>query len=206
MKLDPNTIAANLNAAAAAEAEAAAADPQNIQIPQQNVVSGSGQGSAGLGGSSNASKIHYPRDIQVVQAMLKELNIQNYDKRVVPQILDFAYRKFFFHYFLISLILIVLILSLPQKGYVQNVLEDAELLSSYAKKKVVDADDIHLSLNLSSDRVFVGPPSRDHLLEVAALRNSVPLPAIRTHNGMRLPVDRYSLVSANVSLISKKDS
>lgn len=52
------------------------------------------------------------------------------------------------------------------------------------------------------DRLFVGPPSRDVLLEISRNKNTQPLPAIKSHNGMRLPADRYSLVAPNFKLIS----
>lgn len=64
----------------------------------------------------------------------------------------------------------------------------------YARKKVIDTDDISLALNVQIGKLFVGPPSRDTLLEITRNKNNQPLPSIKSHNGMRLPADRYSLV------------
>ena len=82
-------------------------------------------------------------------------------------------------------------------GYVSNVLEDAHLYSSYAKKKSIDCDDISLAIQLQVDKSFTGPPPRDLLLEIARTKNSQTLPPIKSHNGPRLPPDRYSLISGN---------
>lgn len=83
------------------------------------------------------------------------------------------------------------------EGYVCNVLEDAQTFSNYAKKKTIDGDDIRLAIQLQVDKSFSGPPPRDMLLEIARNKNSQTLPAIKSHNGPRLPPDRYSLVSCN---------
>lgn len=90
-------------------------------------------------------------------------------------------------------------------GYASRVLDDAQLFSSYAKKKVIDTDDVSIAIQMQVDRSFVGPPSRDVLLEIARNKNNQPLPPIKSHNGMRLPADRYSLVAPNLRLISTEN-
>ena len=87
-------------------------------------------------------------------------------------------------------------------GYASRVLEDAQLFSSYAKKKVIDTDDVSIAVQMHVDKSFVGPPSRDVLLEIARAKNTQPLPPIKSHNGVRLPADRYSLVASNLRLAS----
>ena len=87
-------------------------------------------------------------------------------------------------------------------GYSSRVLEDAQLFSSYAKKKVIDTDDVSIAVHMQVEKSFVGPPSRDVLLEIARDKNTQPLPPIKSHNGLRLPADRYSLVAPNVRLAS----
>lgn len=42
------------------------------------------------------------------------------------------------------------------------------------------------------------------LLEVARNKNSVPLPQIRPHCGIRLPPDRYCMTACNYELKSNK--
>ena len=85
-----------------------------------------------------------------------------------------------------------------------NVLEDAHLYSSYAKKKSIDCADISLAIQLQVDKSFTGPPPRELLLEIARTKNSQTLPAIKSHNGPRLPPDRYSLISCNYKQKSGK--
>ncbi|XP_017492445.1 PREDICTED: transcription initiation factor TFIID subunit 9-like [Rhagoletis zephyria] len=123
-----------------------------------------------------------PKDTQVVAAILKEMGITEYEPRVLPQLVEFAYR------------------------YASRVLEDAQLFSSYAKKKNIDSDDVGIAVQMQMERAFVGPPPRDALLEIARNKNNQPLPPIKSHNGMRLPADRYSLVAPNLRLVSTGNS
>ena len=59
---------------------------------------------------------------------------------------------------------------------------------------------------MQMERAFVGPPPREALLEIARNKNNQPLPPIKSHNGMRLPADRYSLVAPNLRLVSTGNS
>lgn len=85
-----------------------------------------------------------------------------------------------------------------------DVLEDAHLYSSYAKKKSIDYDDVNLAIQIQVDKSFTGPPPRDLLIEIARTKNNQTLPAIKSHNGPRLPPDRYSLVACNYKQKSNK--
>lgn len=114
-----------------------------------------------------------PKDGQVVAAILKDCGVNEYEPRVVQQLLEFVYR------------------------YVTTVLEDAQVYSTYAKKKSIDADDVRLSVQLLQEKMFTSPPPRELLVEIARHRNSIPLPPIKSHAGPRLPSDRYSLISCN---------
>ena len=114
-----------------------------------------------------------PKDGQVIAAILKECGVNEYEPRVVQQLLEFVYR------------------------YVTTVLEDAQVYSTYAKKKSIDADDVRLSVQLLQEKMFTSPPPRELLAEIARQRNSIPLPPIKSHAGPRLPSDRYSLISCN---------
>ncbi|XP_054168227.1 transcription initiation factor TFIID subunit 9-like [Oppia nitens] len=121
-----------------------------------------------------------PKDAMIVTQILKDMAITDYEPRVIHQMVEFTYR------------------------YVSNVLEDAHLFSSYAKKKAIDADDITLAVQLQVDKGFTGPPPRDLLLEIARTKNNQPLPTIKSHNGPRLPADRYSLIACNYKQKSSK--
>jgi len=57
-------------------------------------------------------------------SILKDLGIMEYEPRVLNQLLEFAYR------------------------YMTTILDDAKMVSSHAKKKVVDVDDIKLAVQV----------------------------------------------------------
>ena len=232
MKLSPSTIAANLSAAAAAEAEAAAnsnSTNANVASTSANTVStsnaapvssGSNQMSTSLAttmasstapvasGSSNPPGKSTPKDTQVIAAILQEMGITDYEPRVLPQLVEFAYRKYIYTidlYHWTCFINLLFKFCYALLGHASRVLEDAQLYSAYAKKKVIDTHDIQIATQMQMERSFVGPPPRGTLIEIARAKNGLPLPPIKSHNGMRLPADRYSLVAPNVRLVSKQN-
>uniref|UniRef100_V5IGQ4 Putative transcription initiation factor tfiid subunit 9-like isoform 2 sus scrofa n=1 Tax=Ixodes ricinus TaxID=34613 RepID=V5IGQ4_IXORI len=121
-----------------------------------------------------------PKDAQVMGAILKDMGIIEYEPRVINQMLEFTYR------------------------YVTNILDDARLFSTHAKKRVVDVDDVRLAIQMQADKSFTSPPPRDLLMEIARQKNSTPLPLIKANAGPRLPPDRYSLTACNYRFKSAK--
>lgn len=117
-----------------------------------------------------------PKDGQVIAAILKDMGITEYEPRVVHQLLEFSYR------------------------YVTTVLEDAQVFSAYSKKKNLDLEDVKLSVQMQTDRMFTTPPPRELVAEIARTKNCVALPPIKSHAGPRLPPDRYSLISCNFKM------
>lgn len=115
-----------------------------------------------------------PHDAQVMEAILKEMGIADYEPRVISQMLEFAYR------------------------YTTEILEDARSISEHAGKKQIDEADVQFAIDNSgfwkSER-----PSRQLLVEFAERKNAVPLPPIRQNYGLRLPNDRFCLVQPNVA-------
>jgi histone H3/H4 len=128
--------------------------------------------------SSSSSSKAQPQDSAVIIRILKEMGVHDYEPRVVHQLLDFSHR------------------------YVSTVLEDSLVYSTYACKKSVDLSDIELSVSKLSDKMFSSPPPKDVLIGLARSKNNIPLPAIKSHAGPRLPPEKHSLVSANYA--SKK--
>ena len=61
-----------------------------MKISDNPVPSGSGGGS----GHSGAGDKTMPRDGRVMMAILKDMNITDYEPRVVEQLLEFAYRYY----------------------------------------------------------------------------------------------------------------
>lgn len=119
------------------------------------------------------------KDAQVIDAILKELSISEYEPRVVHQLMEFTNR------------------------YVTGVLQEAQVLSNYAKKSCVDSDDVQLAMNMQADKTITSPPAKNLLLEVAREKNNQPLPPIKNHNGLRIPFDRYTIVGTNYKLSEK---
>ncbi|XP_064638916.1 transcription initiation factor TFIID subunit 9-like [Lineus longissimus] len=121
-----------------------------------------------------------PKDVQVMQAVLKDIGVSDYEPRVVNQMLEFAYR------------------------YVTDVLDDAKVYAGHSGKKTIDGDDVRLAVQCKMDHSFTSPPPRDLLMEVARHKNSQSLPLIKKYTGPRLPPDRYCLSSTNYRMKSKK--
>ncbi|KAH8273074.1 hypothetical protein KR018_012337 [Drosophila ironensis] len=119
---------------------------------------------------------HVPKDAQVIMSILRELNIHEYEPRVVNQLLEFTFR------------------------YVTCILDDAKVYANHARKKTIDLDDVRLATEVTLDKSFTGPPPRNVLAKVAELRNAMPLPPIKPHCGLRLPPDRYCLTAVNYKL------
>lgn len=116
------------------------------------------------------------KDAQVVAAILKEMSVDEYEPRVIHQLMEFTHR------------------------YVTSVLQEAQIFSDHAKKKTIDVEDLQLAINLEIDKTITSPPPKDILMEIAREKNNLPLPSIKTHNGPRLPFDRYSLIGTNYKL------
>lgn len=125
------------------------------------------------GGSTTTGPKATPKDAAVIAQILREMGVNEYEPRVVHQLLEFSYR------------------------YVSTVLEDAVVYSTYAGKKSVDTNDIELAVSKLSDKMFTTPPPKEVLIEMARSKNSIPLPAIKSHAGPRLPPEKHSLISAN---------
>ncbi|KAF2358148.1 Transcription initiation factor TAFII31 [Trinorchestia longiramus] len=122
-------------------------------------------------------KVSVPKEAQVMAAIVKDMNITEYEPGVINQMLEFTYR------------------------YVTQVLDDARAFASYAKKaKTIEVEDVKLAVQMQVDRSYTAPPPRDLLLDLARTRNSNPLPPIKPQCGLRLPPDRYCLSACNYKL------
>lgn len=116
------------------------------------------------------------KDAQVIDAILKEMSVSEYEPRVVHQLMEFTNR------------------------YVSSILQEAQVFSTYAKKDSIDSDDVQLAVSMQIDKTVTSPPPKELLLEVAREKNNQPLPPIKPHNGLRIPFDRYTLIGTNYKL------
>lgn len=80
------------------------------------------------------------------------------------------------------------------------ILDDAKVFANHSRKKTIELDDVKLALELILDKAFTTPPSRHVLAKLAEVRNSMPLPPVKPHCGLRLPPDRYCLSACNYKL------
>ncbi|XP_012276880.1 transcription initiation factor TFIID subunit 9 [Orussus abietinus] len=119
---------------------------------------------------------HIPKDAQVIMSIMKDMGINDYEPKVINQLLEFTYR------------------------YVTCILDDSRIYANHAKKKFIDLDDVRLAVKMQLERTFTNPPPRDVLLDVARAKNNIPLPFVKPNNGLRLPPDRYCLNSTNYRL------
>lgn len=122
-----------------------------------------------------------PKEAQVMEAILKDMGITDYEPGVINQMLEFTYR------------------------YVSQILDDARFYANYSKKsKNIEMDDVKLAVHMMMEKSFTTPPPRDLLLDLARTRNANPLPAIKSQCGIRLPPDRYCLSACNYRLKTTK--
>ena len=81
--------------------------------------------------------------------------------------------------------------------YVTEVLSDAKLLSSHARKRNMDVEDVRLSASQYDERHVTAPVSRHVLANMSRVKNSVPLPVPANKSGVRLPADRFCTTAVN---------
>ena len=99
-----------------------------------------------------------PRDGQIVEGMLREAGIAEWDPRVIPQILEFSYSE---------CSLGVLCSNKPTPiptEYVTGILEHAKTLSQHAKKKgggPIEPEDVKLAVDTHLETSFQSPPHRE---------------------------------------------
>ncbi|KAJ1334661.1 hypothetical protein BSLG_007816 [Batrachochytrium salamandrivorans] len=126
-----------------------------------------------------------PRDAKLVSLILQAADVDDYEPRLIPQLLEFAHR------------------------YVQDVLQDSQVFADHAGHKELEVDDVRLAIESRVAHSFTGPPSREVVCEtldhdgVGRKENSIPLPLIPEKFGLRLPPERNTLTKANFQIIPK---
>ena len=143
---------------------------------------GGGKSDVPTSGANTMDEKTMPKDGRAIISILKDMGITDFEPRVVSQLLEFSYR------------------------YISTILEDSRTFSVHARKKGVDLDDVKLAVEMHSDHNLTSPPPRDLLLEVAARRNSIPLPIPKQSGGLKLPPERFCLTNTNYRLKPSKKS
>ncbi|CAF1192253.1 unnamed protein product [Adineta steineri] len=125
--------------------------------------------------SATEEQNRLPKDGLVVQTMLQDMGITNFEPKLIPMVLDFMHQ------------------------YTTDVLEEAKLFSIHAGRKQVELEDIKLACqNWAEEHSTM--PSKDTLTELAKGKNRNALPPIRNFSGPRLPADRFCLLAPNYKL------
>lgn len=99
-----------------------------------------------------------PRDAAVMETILKEMGMEDYEPNVINQMLEFSYSKFTFNLDMDGSQDLQLF---PVLGYVTNILEDAHVYSEHAQKKEIDISDVKLAVQSRMDHSFTTPPPRE---------------------------------------------
>merc|ERR1712142_703331 len=124
------------------------------------------------GNKQNVNRI--PQDELAMRSILKDMGVTEYERRVVQQMLEYAYR------------------------YTTEILEEARVYSNHTKhKRGIDIDDVKLAVTNHGDRASRAPPRTDLLHELARIKNQQALPTIKPFSGPRIPPDRYCLSGVN---------
>jgi len=120
-----------------------------------------------------------PRDAKIIAMLFQSMGIEQYQPRVVNQLMEFMYR------------------------YVSEVLLDAQLYMEHAGRNDMELSDIRLSIQ-SRVNSFTQPPPRELLLALSQAKNSIALPPIPPKFGVQLPSEEYCLVSPSYQVDPKK--
>ncbi|CAF0923182.1 unnamed protein product [Brachionus calyciflorus] len=130
----------------------------------------------GSNDKSEQNVLYQSKDAQTMIAVLKDMGIEDFEHRVISQLLEFSYR------------------------YTTNLLDEAKAFSTHAGKKTIDSEDIKMAIRSKVDFSFTSTPPRDLIMEISKTKNKNPLPPIKDHSGIRLPPDRFCLHAPNFLL------
>lgn len=123
------------------------------------------------------SNSNLPKNAQSIALMLKSFGINDIQPCVVFQLQEFAHR------------------------YINDVLQDALILSEHCDKTTVDSEDIKEAIQGRVHHSFAPPPSQDFVRDLAKRINKVPLPIIHDKVGVRLPPEKYCLTATSYQIV-----
>ncbi|CAG8473204.1 3695_t:CDS:2 [Diversispora eburnea] len=126
--------------------------------------------------SSQRDKI--PRDSKVMELILRSAGVEEFEPKVVQQLLEFAHR------------------------YTIDVIQDASAYAEHTGKNEMDIDDVKLAIQGRINHSFIAPPKQ----ELAKEQNKEPLPPVPLKYGLRLPPDRHCLTAINFQLIPEHNN
>lgn len=120
-----------------------------------------------------------PRDARVMAQLLKSMGVEEYQPRVLNQLLEFMYR------------------------YVSEILQDGLMYAEHAGRQELSVDDVQLAVQARVNSSFTQPPPRELLLELAKEKNSNPLPPYPARLGVLLPPEEHCLIQPTYQIEPK---
>eukprot|EP00029_Vermamoeba_vermiformis_P011393 TRINITY_DN6255_c0_g1_i1.p1 TRINITY_DN6255_c0_g1~~TRINITY_DN6255_c0_g1_i1.p1 ORF type:complete len:171 (+),score=60.67 TRINITY_DN6255_c0_g1_i1:681-1193(+) len=121
-----------------------------------------------------------PMDAKIVALLLKSMGVEDYEPRVVNQLLEFMNK------------------------YISDILQDAQLYSEHAGRANIELSDVQLAVQAKLSQSFTQPPPREVSLELARKKNATPLPLIPERIGILLPPDEHCLTKATYQMDPKR--
>jgi histone H3/H4 len=122
--------------------------------------------------NKNQPGAELPRDAQVVAALLKSMGVQEWEPRVINQLMEFMYT------------------------YASDIVNDSKDYALHAGHQTIEVSDVKLAVEQKSKKYQ--PPSRQDLVSIAKRKNQIPLPMVSQKvTGVILPPDEYCLLKEN---------
>ncbi|CAG8491932.1 10379_t:CDS:2 [Acaulospora morrowiae] len=128
--------------------------------------------------SSQRDKV--PRDAKVMELILRSAGVEDFEPKVVQQLLEFAHR------------------------YTIDVIQDASAYAEHTGKNEIDIEDVKLAIQGRINHSFVAPPRQEFLVQLAREQNKEPLPSVPLKYGLRLPPEKYCLTALNFQLVPEQ--
>ncbi|KAJ3400699.1 hypothetical protein HDU80_006695 [Chytriomyces hyalinus] len=139
--------------------------------------------------------LELPRNARIVSLIMQAMDVTDYQPAVLPQLMEFVHKR------AIALIYDRLF---EFKGYVLDVVADAQLFADHAGRTEIDADDVRLAVEAKMSHSFTGAPSKEVLASIAEAKNVAPLPVVNEKLGLRLPPERNALTGLNFQILPRK--
>jgi len=147
-----------------------------------------GQGGGGAEAArspGNGDEGGLPHDAQVIMQILEEMGVEDYEPRVVHALLELQYR------------------------YTHDLLNEALGCAEHAGRldrgdpnsgAAITPDDVRMAIRARS-ALSTGPPPREHMLQLAAARNDIPLPpGLHDTQGIVLPPEEFRMTAPNFQI------
>ncbi|CAG8568397.1 13118_t:CDS:2 [Acaulospora colombiana] len=128
--------------------------------------------------SSQRDKI--PRDSKVMELILRSAGVEDFEPKVIQQLLEFAHR------------------------YTVDVIQDALAYAEHTGKNEIDIDDVKLAIQGRINHSFTAPPRQEFLVQLAKEQNKEPLPPVPLKYGLRLPPEKHCLTALNFQLVPEQ--